>query len=137
MAEQEKPQGPKRRSSKQGARAAKSGAVATNSGAAKPPRPPRHHVQGAGGAARSPERTGGAKPAPSTPSTAETKARGWMADLNRYLKSVKAEFLRVTWPGRQELKVATMVVVATLFVLTLYLFIVNQVFTAVFSRLGG
>lgn len=53
----------------------------------------------------------------------------------RYLRSVKAEFLRVTWPTRKELKVATMVVVATLVVLTFYLYVVNVIFTAIFSRL--
>lgn len=60
-----------------------------------------------------------------------------MDELSRYLKSVKTEFHRVTWPSRQELKTATTVVVATLFVITLYLFVVNQLFTAAFSRLGG
>lgn len=134
MAEQEKPQGPKRRSSHKAARAAASGRVITNQGAPpRPPRPTRHHVKGA-----SPERgAGGAKPAPSAPSAAETKARGWVADLTRYLKSVKAELLRVTWPTRQELKVATMVVVAMLFVLTMYLFVVDQLFTFVFRGIAG
>lgn len=53
----------------------------------------------------------------------------------RYLRSVKTEFLRVTWPTRKELKMATMVVVATLIILTLYLFVTNVIFTAIFSRL--
>jgi preprotein translocase subunit SecE len=133
MAEQEKPQGPKRRSSRKAARAAASGAVATNAGGTKPARPPRHHV--GAGAPGGGERAAGSKPAPSG-SPAEPRAKGWMADLSRYLKSVRTEFNRVTWPTRQELKVATMVVVATLFVLTLYLFVVNVAFSAIFSRLA-
>lgn len=132
MAEQEKPQGPKRRSSHKAKRVAASGAVATNR-EAPAQRPARHPVKG--GLAS--ERAGGSKPSPSSAATVETKARGWMAEFSRYLKSVKTEFHRVTWPSKQELKTATMVVVATLVVLTLYLYFVNVLLTGVFSRLGG
>jgi len=74
------------------------------------------------------------KPQPSQPPS-KSETRGWWAEFMRYLRSVKAEFLRVTWPTRKELKVATMVVVATLVVLTFYLYVVNVIFTAIFSRL--
>lgn len=132
MAEQEKPQGPKRRSSHKAAKRMAAGAVVTN-GEAPAQRPARPHVKGGSAS----DRAGATKPAPSPTSNVETKARGWMAEFSRYLKSVKTEFHRVTWPSKQELKTATMVVVATLFVLTLYLFLVNVLFTGVFSRLGG
>lgn len=132
MAEQEKPQGPKRRSSHKAKRIAASGAVATNR-EAPAQRPSRPRVKGGETA----DRTGGSKPSPSSAPGVESKARGWAAEFNRYIKSVKAEFHRVTWPGKQELKTATMVVVATLFVLTLYLYVVNVTFTAAFSRIGG
>lgn len=131
MAEQEKPQVPKRRSSHKAKRVAASGAVATN-GEAPAQRPARPHVKGSAA-----DRAGAAKPAPSPAAGVETKARGWMAEFSRYLKSVKTEFHRVTWPSKQELKTATTVVVATLFVLTLYLYFVNVLLTGVFSRLGG
>lgn len=132
MAEQEKPQGPKRRSSHKARRLAASGAVVTNNEGA-PKRPARTQAKGAVPA----ERAGGSKPAPVPVSGAEEKARGWVAALTRYLTSVKAEFIRVTWPTGQELKLATTVVVATLTVLTLYLYFVNTFFTKVFERLGG
>lgn len=133
MADQEKPQGPKRRSSqsKASAKARAGHPVPTNGEARKPVRPVRHHVKGTA----SPERPGGAKPAPSQPSATEAKARGWVGAFSRYLKGVKTEFLRVAWPSKQDLKKATMVVCFTLFLITAYLFVVNLTFTALFSKL--
>lgn len=132
MAEQETPQGdrPKRRSSRKFSGGNRSG----SRGACPPQAPPRPHkkVTSVGGRPQSGVRND--KPQPSQPSAVEAKARGWWAEFMRYLRSVKAEFHRVTWPSKQELKTATMVVVATLIVLTVYLFLVNVVFTAIFSR---
>ncbi len=51
----------------------------------------------------------------------------------RYLKSVKAEMKRVTWPGPKEVKAATIVVVVTLLIISGYMWFVDQVLTRIFG----
>jgi preprotein translocase subunit SecE len=63
------------------------------------------------------------------------KVKGWYNDLVKYLKSVRAEIKRVTWPTQTELKAATIVVLFTLLLVTLYLWAVNSVFGKVFEVL--
>lgn len=55
-------------------------------------------------------------------------------DLVKYLKAVKSEVKRITWPSSQELKASTIVVIITLFVVTGYLYIVDTVFGQLFAR---
>jgi len=51
----------------------------------------------------------------------------------RFLKSVKAEMKRVTWPGRKEVKAATIVVVMTLLIISGYMWFVDLVLTRIFG----
>jgi len=65
------------------------------------------------------------------------RIRGAIQDFKKYLKAVKAEFLRITWPTRQELRAATIVVIVTLVVVTFYLYVVDVIINQIFMKLGG
>jgi preprotein translocase subunit SecE len=49
-------------------------------------------------------------------------------ELQRFLKGVRAEFSRVTWPDRKTLQQATVVVLMTLFIFSVYLGLLDKVF---------
>lgn len=100
----------------------------------------RPEAPGENGSAKQPARLKGTdKTAPAAQARATTeqpsKVQSFLHDLKKYLKAVKAEFHRVTWPTKQELRAATIVVIVILIVVTTYLFLVNEVLNAVFERL--
>lgn len=53
-----------------------------------------------------------------------------------FLVSVESELEKVTWPGRQEVVQATVVVLCTMFFLGLFLFMIDLVWTWLFSVIG-
>ncbi len=53
-----------------------------------------------------------------------------------FLVSVESELEKVTWPGRQEVLQATVVVLFTMFFLGLFLFVIDLVWTWVFNAIG-
>ncbi|MDA1229138.1 MAG: preprotein translocase subunit SecE [Planctomycetota bacterium] len=53
-----------------------------------------------------------------------------------FLVSVESELEKVTWPGRQEVIQATVVVLCTMFFLGLFLFLIDLVWTWLFSFIG-
>jgi len=53
-----------------------------------------------------------------------------------FLISVESELLRVTWPGKQEVIQATVVVVTTMVGLGTFLFLIDLVWTWTFSAIG-
>lgn len=55
--------------------------------------------------------------------------------LVRYMHEVRAELTRVDWPSRTELAAATIVVVAVLLIMALYLGGVDAIFYWLFTRL--
>lgn len=59
----------------------------------------------------------------------------WDAIVN-YLKSVQGEIKRITWPGKQELRAATIVVIVTLIIITSFLWLSNEVLLRVFQKLS-
>ena len=54
-------------------------------------------------------------------------------EFSRFLKGVRAEFARVTWPDRKTLQQATGVVLMTLFVFSVYLGVLDKVFGFMFG----
>jgi len=54
-----------------------------------------------------------------------------------YLKDVKAELRKVSWPTRQQVWVSTLVVIFFSLALSLYLGILDALFTALFGALLG
>jgi preprotein translocase subunit SecE len=55
-------------------------------------------------------------------------------DLVKYLKAVKSEVKRITWPSSQELKASTIVVIITLGIVTGYLYVVDTVLGQLFKK---
>ena len=53
-----------------------------------------------------------------------------------FLVSVESELEKVTWPGRQEVIQATVVVLCTMFFLGLFLFLIDLLWTWLFSFIG-
>ena len=53
-----------------------------------------------------------------------------------FLVSVESELEKVTWPGRQEVLQATVVVLCTMFFLGLFLFLIDLVWTWLFAFIG-
>jgi len=54
--------------------------------------------------------------------------------VRRFLREVRAELARVDWPSRQELVAMTIVVVAVLFAMALYLGAWDVLFSWLFKR---
>ncbi|MDQ7821023.1 MAG: preprotein translocase subunit SecE [Armatimonadota bacterium] len=54
--------------------------------------------------------------------------------ITRYLREVWVELRRVEWPGRTELVASTVVVVAVLVILAVYLGAWDALFTWIFTR---
>lgn len=52
-----------------------------------------------------------------------------------YLKSIKGEIKRITWPSRKELTAATIVVLITLVIVTSFLALSNFVLSGVFTKM--
>lgn len=71
-------------------------------------------------------------PAPRPPSPAWFKMV--VEDFIKFLKSVRAEMKRVTWPSGKEVRVATVVVLVTLFVVTGWIAFINLVLNAIFKQ---
>ncbi len=53
-----------------------------------------------------------------------------------FLVSVESELEKVTWPGRQEVVQATLVVLFTMFSLGMFLFLIDLIWTWLFSAIG-
>jgi preprotein translocase subunit SecE len=49
-----------------------------------------------------------------------------VARITQYLRDTGQEMKRVSWPGRDELKESTIVVLVTVFIITVFLFIVDK-----------
>lgn len=57
--------------------------------------------------------------------------------VTRYLREVRSELARVTWPTRQELIASTLVVVIVVLILSLYLGSWDLLFTWIFQKVAG
>ncbi|MGV8119510.1 MAG: preprotein translocase subunit SecE [Vulcanimicrobiota bacterium] len=56
-------------------------------------------------------------------------------DTVKYLKTVRSEVKRISWPSPQELKTSTIVVIVTLGLVTGYLYIVDVVLAQIFQKI--
>ncbi|GMU56032.1 MAG: hypothetical protein AMXMBFR33_51780 [Candidatus Xenobia bacterium] len=73
-----------------------------------------------------------APPLPRPPSPAWI--RMMLEEFVKYLRSVRAEMKRVTWPSGKEVRLATVVVLITLVVVTGYIAIVNMLLNLIFQQ---
>ncbi len=56
-------------------------------------------------------------------------------DVVKYLKTVRSEVKRISWPSPQELKTSTLVVIVTLGLVTGYLYIVDVLLAQIFLKI--
>ena len=57
------------------------------------------------------------------------------ARLTQYLRETAQEMKRVSWPGLNELKESTMVVIVTVAVVTTFIFVVDKILSFTVKRL--
>jgi len=62
------------------------------------------------------------------------KIKKMFGDLQKYLKAVRSEVKRISWPSPQELRASTIVVIVTLVIVTAYLYVVDTVLGQIFIR---
>jgi len=74
---------------------------------------------------------------PARPTGLKDRMEVWFSGATRYLKSVRGELKRIVWPDKVALRAYTIVVLATLVMVTLFLWICDVAFTWVFNRLVG
>ncbi|NOZ62944.1 MAG: preprotein translocase subunit SecE [Calditrichaeota bacterium] len=53
--------------------------------------------------------------------------------LNKFIQEVKQEMSKVSWPGKEELKGTTRVVIMVTLVLTLFIFAVDKILEAILN----
>ena len=61
------------------------------------------------------------------------KVKLWIESVQRFLKSVRSEMDRVTWPSWKELRTSTIVVVVTLLLVSMYMGVVDYVLSLLFG----
>jgi preprotein translocase subunit SecE len=65
------------------------------------------------------------------------KIKTGLNQLGAYLGEVLVEFKRITWPGRQELKESTGVVITFIIILAVVIFVCDKVIRHVLGVLHG
>lgn len=58
-----------------------------------------------------------------------------LARLKHYLRETSQEMKRVSWPNLAELKESTMVVIVTVFIVTIFVFVIDKVLDLTIKRL--
>ena len=66
-----------------------------------------------------------------------SKVRAKLVELRRFFSEVKAELKKVTWPGRDEVRSTTVVVVATTIFFGFYLWGLDLGFARILSLVLG
>ncbi len=62
---------------------------------------------------------------------------GWTSQLREFLKDVRAESAKVSWPSRQELRDSTIVVIVTVIIVSAFVGIVDRILTFGVSKIFG
>ncbi|MCL5037468.1 MAG: preprotein translocase subunit SecE [Chloroflexi bacterium] len=65
------------------------------------------------------------------------KLKGYYSDIVKFLKGVKVELTRVTWPSWPEVRKGTVVVIVILIIVTSYMFLWEQIFATIFRAFHG
>ena len=69
----------------------------------------------------------------------EKTTAGWMDQAREFIKDVRVESGRVSWPTRQELRDSTVVVIVMVLLVSVFLFVWDRVFAFLMNLLftGG
>ena len=63
------------------------------------------------------------------------KTKQYYSDIAEFLKGVKAEIKRITWPSGNELKKGTIAVIVILCLVTAFLWICENLFSGILHRI--
>jgi len=63
------------------------------------------------------------------------KIKFYYEEIVKFLKSVRTELSRVTWPTKAELRASTIVVVVILTIVTAYLWLAETIFGYIFKAI--
>ncbi len=61
----------------------------------------------------------------------------WYSRAIEFLREVRAELKRTTWPAWKEVQGTTTVVIVTVFIFAIFLFVVDAALNAVYERVVG
>lgn len=80
---------------------------------------------------------GARKPSPVVASSPDLalRSQGWLEEFKAYLKGVRKEFDRITWPAREKLTTATVAVLVMLVMTSIFLAAVNIGLEFIFSKM--
>ena len=69
----------------------------------------------------------------------EKTTAGWMDQAREFVKDVRVESGRVSWPSRQELRDSTLVVIVMVLLISVFLFVWDRIFAVLVNLLfsGG
>jgi preprotein translocase subunit SecE len=91
-----------------------------------------------GAASQSPPGEGGAKrEAKKAPTTGAFAPRRWLDVTATFLREVRVELKKVTWPTRKEALASTLVVLVLTFISALYLFGIDGILRFVIKLVSG
>ncbi|MCD6310531.1 MAG: preprotein translocase subunit SecE [Candidatus Eremiobacteraeota bacterium] len=65
------------------------------------------------------------------------KLRGYYNDIVKFLKGVRVELTRVTWPSWPEVRKGTIVVIVILIIVSAYMYLWGKIFAGVFRAFHG
>jgi len=57
----------------------------------------------------------------------EPKKNTWIENTRSYLRDIRSEMKRVTWPSRDRVQSTTLVVIVSVFIFAAYFMVVDQV----------
>lgn len=58
-----------------------------------------------------------------------------VAKIKKFVNEVVAEMKKVSWPTKEQLKESTYVVIGVTLIITLFVFIIDQAFTAIMKAI--
>ncbi len=61
--------------------------------------------------------------------------RQWIAKATRFFREVRAELAKVSWPGRKEVIGSTAVVIASVFIVSFFLGLVDVIIQKIMSAI--
>ena len=62
---------------------------------------------------------------------------GWTAQFREFLKDVRVESAKVSWPSRNELRDSTIVVIVTVLIVATFIGIVDRVLSMAVTKVFG
>jgi len=63
------------------------------------------------------------------------RAAGWPARVKEYVEELQMEMRKVTWPSWKQVRATTAVVIAFIFIISAYFFVVDNIISRIIDKL--